>query len=97
MRFEWDRKKAETNRRKHGVSFEQAAIIFADRNALSLYDEEHSDEEERWVTMGLASEGRIIVAAHTYRRRGKQEFVRIISARKATKREITQYHNKRRG
>ncbi len=97
MRFEWDRKKTDSNIRKHGISFEQAAFIFADKNSLSLYDKERSREEERWITMGLSPKAGIIVVAHTYRKKDKQEFVRIISARKATKKEINQYRGKKKG
>jgi len=90
--FEWDPAKAKTNRRKHGVSFEHAAGLFLDPAAISEPDDEHGEAEERWVTIGRDSRGRILVIVHTFREssaRGRR--IRIISARKATKREVRQY------
>lgn len=89
--FEWDPSKALANVRKHGVSFEQAATVFNDPLALSMPDQEHSDEEERWLTMGLAANGFLIVI-HTHREVSEHEaLIRIISALKATKHEQQQY------
>ncbi len=93
--FEWDPSKAKGNAKKHGVSFEQAATIFQDPQALTLFDEEHSEKEDRWVTMGIDKHGKLLVACHTYDEgRGAFARIRIISARKATKKETTQYKRK---
>ena len=64
--FEWDVNKAIANKSKHGVSFEQASCVFLDPMALTVYDEAHSDYEERWNTLGLDAQGRLLVIAHTY-------------------------------
>ena len=90
--FEWDPQKAATNARKHGISFERAADLFLDPLAVSVFDSEHSEEEERWVTIGRDSHGRVLVLVHTFGEVSADESkVRIISARKATKREARQY------
>jgi uncharacterized DUF497 family protein len=85
--YEWDPKKAEANRRKHAVSFEEAATIFQDINALTFEDPDHSDEEPRELTVGLSRSGRVLFLSHCDR--GKR--IRIISARKATLKERQQY------
>lgn len=93
LNFEWDPDKATTNARKHGVTFEQAAAIFCDPLALTIYDTDNStDIEDRWITLGQISDGRLLVAIHTYRS-SKQGIatIRLISARPATKNEIKQY------
>jgi len=90
--FEWDPIKAKDNLRKHGVSFDRAAEVFIDPLAVSIPDEEHSDEEERWVTLGKDRRGSVLVLSHTFQEASAEEFIiRIISARKATRREIRQY------
>ena len=90
--FEWNPAKAETNRRKHGVSFEDAAGLFLDPLAISEPDDEHSEAEERWVTIGRDGRGRVLVLVHTFRESSaKGRKIRIISVRKATKREVRQY------
>lgn len=92
-RFEWDPVKARQNLRKHGVSFERAVQVFLDPLMLSIYDEEHSDEEERWVTMGIDSNGVLLVVVHTFRELSPEHCrIRIISARKATRKEAHQYY-----
>jgi uncharacterized DUF497 family protein len=89
--FDWDPKKAALNLRKHGVGFERAATIFLDPRAVSILDEE-SEGEERWVTIGLDASARILVAVHTfYEIDATRCQIRLISARKATKRETGQY------
>lgn len=89
--FEWDPQKAVQNIRKHGVSFEQAATVFNDSMAVTIHDEEHSEKEERWITLGLTSAG-VLTVVHTFRDINTSEaLVRIISARKATKREQHDY------
>lgn len=90
--FEWDPRKAAQNQQKHGVAFEQAATVFADPRALTIYDDEHSSEEDRWITMGLSAAGLLLVVHHTYDAEGKNiSGIRIFSSRKATKNEETQY------
>jgi len=64
--FEWDPKKAKTNRTKHKVSFELAATVFKDPRAISRYDDEHSGDEDRWITLGIASNGHLLVVHHTF-------------------------------
>ncbi|MFB0534601.1 MAG: BrnT family toxin [Anaerolineae bacterium] len=91
--FEWDPSKAKQNLRKHGVSFERAAQIFLDPFAISICDEEHSEEEERWITLGMDRNDVLLVIVHTFREIDPENCnIRIISARKATKREAEQYH-----
>ena len=87
MKFEWDRKKENINIKKHDVTFEQASYVFSDPFALNRYDEAHSDDEERWVLLGKSLNETILLVAHTFRGNDGKEFVRIISARRATKKE----------
>ena len=90
--FEWDRTKARSNHRKHGISFDRAATIFLDPHMLSEYDEQHSEQEERWITMGVDHTGVVLVVCHTFEEMTRDSaIVRLISARKATKAEISQY------
>ena len=90
--FEWDARKARVNLKKHKISFERACSIFRDPAALSIYDSEHSLGEDRWITLGLDSHGIMIVVVHTFQEISKESFkIRILSARKATKKEIKQY------
>jgi hypothetical protein len=90
--FEWDSVKAKQNIYKHKVSFPRAAKIFHDPDAISIFDEEHSQEEDRWVTMGRGENGVLVVVNHTFSRIDESSCtIRIISARKATKREMKQY------
>ena len=93
--FEWDPPKAATNARKHGISFERSAAVFLDPEARSLYDRAHSASEDRWITLGLDSQGQLLVVCHTWREMDKgAASCRIISARKATKTEARQYRRK---
>ena len=90
--FNWDRKKAHINKIKHKVSFEDASTIFNDSNSLTIYDYEHRDEEDRWITMGLDHKGKFIVLVHTFDDSNHEKIsIRMISARKATKKEIKTY------
>ena len=91
MKFKWDKKKENINIKKHGITFEQASYVFADPFALNHYDDEHSDDEERWVLLGKSLNQTILLVIHTFRDEKGQEFVRIISARKATKKEEKSY------
>jgi len=85
--YEWDPKKAQANRRKHGVSFEEAASVFLDSRALTFGDPDHSDAEPREITIGISTSGRVLFLSHCERGDG----IRIVSARKATPRERKQY------
>ena len=89
LRFEWDPKKAAANLRKHGVSFEDAQAVFADENAKLIDDPDHSEEEDRFVLLGLSSSLRLLVVCHCYRSEGN--VIRIISARKAERLERNSY------
>ncbi|MGH8202790.1 MAG: BrnT family toxin [Steroidobacteraceae bacterium] len=90
LRFEWDEKKGTANRRKHGVSFDEARTAFLDENARVIPDPEHSSDEERFVLIGLSISARVLVVCHCYRY--NDEVIRIISARKANHDEAEQYH-----
>ena len=90
--FEWDPKKAKSNLRKHKVGFERATTIFRDPNLLSIPDRDHSEEEERWITIALDESGTVLVTVHTFESHTTNDArIRMISARKATKRERVQY------
>jgi uncharacterized DUF497 family protein len=90
--FEWDPSKARQNLRKHRVSFERAATVFLDTNQVSVLDEEHDADEERYITLGIDSTGIMLVVVHAFRQTSPSESnIRIISARKATRVEIKQY------
>jgi len=94
MKFEWDENKERTNILKHGVTFEQASYVFADPFVLSRFDDEHSDDEDRYVLLGKSLNETILVVVHTFRNKNGKEFVRIISARKATKNEKKVYQKR---
>jgi len=90
--FKWDPKKAKTNKTKHKVNFELAATVFKDPHAMSIYDDVHSGEEDRWITLGLASNGSLLVVHHTFEKIDRNNVtIRVISSRKATKKEKKQY------
>lgn len=95
MKFEWNPEKDKTNTKKHNISFLEASTVFADKHQLNLFDEEHSDDEDRWITIGQSLTYKTLVVIHTYRKIRDTESVRIISARKATKQEEKQYHERR--
>ncbi len=87
MKIEWDPKKAKSNLEKHGVSFEEAATALSDPMAVTGADPDHSATEVRYVTVGVSGRGRLVVISHTE----KEEIIRIISARKASKGERELY------
>jgi len=91
INFEWDENKALINIRKHGISFEEAQTVFYDENALLIDDVEHSEEEERFIILGLSNRANLLIVCHCYRQ--SESVIRIISARKATKNESNQYNN----
>ena len=90
MKFEWDEIKNRVNRRKHGVSFETASLVFADPFARMLQDRV-VDGEPRWQAIGRVADELVLVVAHTVRNRNDEEIIRIISARKALKQERKRY------
>ena len=83
MEFEWDAAKAQLNLNKDGVSFDIAATVFGDPLAVTFFDPDHSDEEDRFLTFGYSIDGVLLIVSHTDR----EEATRIISARRATRRE----------
>jgi uncharacterized protein len=90
--FEWDPLKARKNGNKHGVEFEEATTVFKDSKALSIFDFDHSETEDRWITMGISEKGRLLIVIHTFREESKKEVtIRIISSRKATRNETKKY------
>jgi uncharacterized DUF497 family protein len=95
LHFEWDDRKAEVNRRKHRVSFAEAQTVFFDEHGLFMGDPDHSQEEDRFLLLGLSESVRLLVVCHCYRR--GEETIRIISARKANRSEEAQYRRRRRG
>lgn len=97
MKFEWDPQKNKMNLKKHGISFEDAVFVFSDKNALSIYDDEHSEKEDRWITLGMIPLSKLIIVIHTDRLYDEDEYIRIISARKATLQESVQYKNSSEG
>ena len=94
MKFEWDAEKEKINIQKHGISFEEACYVFSDPYALNKYDDDHSEEEDRWVLLGKSLNEVILVVVHTFKDEDGFELVRIISARKATKTERTTYQSR---
>ena len=89
IEFEWDPTKAETNARKHGVTFEEAKSVFLDEYARQFFDSEHSDIEERFIMLGLSDRSRVLVVCHCERAEGNN--IRLISARRASANERKNY------
>ena len=89
IRFEWDPRKDRANHRKHGISFEEARTVFTDEYALLIDDPDHSVTEDRFVLLGLSVRLRVLVVVHGYR--GRDDVIRIISARRATRPERDRY------
>jgi len=94
VKFEWDPEKERLNRIKHRVTFAEACHIFSDKNNLTVYDHAHSHGEDRWVTIGRSSRGILSVVVHTYHKAAGIETIRIISARRASRRETAQYYER---
>ena len=94
LEFTWDPAKAASNLVKHGVAFTQATTVFVDALALTVFDHEHSEFEERWFTLGVDSAGKLLAVSHTYTITGRASArVRMISARDATHNERRQYED----
>jgi uncharacterized DUF497 family protein len=89
IRFQWDSAKDDANQKKHRISFEEAQTVFFDSNAKIIADPDHSDDEDRFIILGMSRKLRILVVCHCYRENGG--LIRIISARKATKHEQGNY------
>ena len=89
LQFDWDPKKDAANQRKHGVSFEEASTVFSDEHALLIDDPGHSEEEERFILLGLSAGLRTLVVCHCYRE--EHDVIRLISARKASRKERETY------
>lgn len=89
IKFEWDSTKARENLKKHGVSFDEAQSVFYDEFAVQFFDEEHSSAEERFLLLGMSTGARLLLVCHCEREAG--HIIRIISARKATRRESAFY------
>jgi uncharacterized protein len=87
--FEWDKLKDRRNQKKHGVSFEEAATVFVDEKALLIQDPDRSEEEDRFLLLGLSSNLRILLVCHCYRQ--SDRIIRLISARKASQSEQKRY------
>jgi len=87
IKFDWDSRKARRNLRKHGIDFNEASTVFADTLSITIPDPDHSEDEERWVTMGLSNRQRLLVVVHTE----EGETIRIISARPADRLERRKY------
>lgn len=89
IRFLWDKNKAKLNKRKHGISFEEAQTVFYDENAVEFFDPDHSEDEDRFLMLGLSERLRVLVVCHCVREENTR--IRIISARKATHHEEQNY------
>jgi uncharacterized protein len=89
LRFDWDEQKNKSNRTKHGIWFEEARSVFADPHGRLFYDPEHSESEDQFILLGMSSAARILVVVHCYR--NSDPVARLISARKATRKEIRFY------
>ncbi len=96
MKFIWDPVKEKINIQKHEISFTESCYVFSDLYSLNLFDEQHSEDEDRWITLGQTPNGKILVVVHTFKKMGEIEVVRIISSRKATKKETKKYLERRR-
>jgi uncharacterized protein len=90
LSFTWDPQKNESNKAKHGISFEEAQTSFYDENGRLIFDPDHSEAEERFILLGISSSMHLLVISHTYRK--DESEIRIISARRATKNEQRQYN-----
>ena len=89
LRFEWDTRKEKANIKKHGVSFDEARTVFYDENAIQYFDPDHSEDEDRFILLGISLKLRVLIVCHCFRK--SEAVVRIISARKADKNEEQEY------
>lgn len=93
LSFEWDENKNAINQKKHKITFDEAASVFYDEEALIIDDPEHSEQEERFIILGTSKNANLLVVCHCYR--SSETVIRIISARRATKIETNQYYQRR--
>ena len=91
IQFEWDEAKNATNIKKHGVSFDEAQTVFLDENAIRYFDPDHSQDEDRFIMLGMSFKLRVLVVCHCYRL--SDSVIRLISARRANKKESLDYWN----
>ncbi len=91
IRFDWDETKNAANIKKHGVSFEEAQTVFLDENAIRYFDPDHSQDEDRFIMLGMSFKLKVLVVCHCYR--SSVSIIRIISARRANKKESQDYWN----
>ena len=91
MIFDWDDNKAESNKKKHGVSFAEAATTFSDPNAIEFLDEKSSQKEDRWILVGVSARSQVLLVVFVER---DEKLIRIVSARKAVKDEVNQYFSR---
>lgn len=89
IQFEWDEQKNRENQTKHRVSFEEAQTVFFDENAIRYYDPDHSEDEDRFIMLGMGFNLRVLIVCHCYRE--NDQIIRIISARKADRKEQSEY------
>ena len=92
LRFDWDARKNAANKRKHGVSFEEARTVFYDDRALLIADPDEKDDDDRFVLLGISAALRMLVVCHCYRE--KESLIRMISARKANRKEREDYEKR---
>jgi uncharacterized DUF497 family protein len=92
--FSWDDRKNKANQKKHGVPFEEAQTVFFDENAIEFFDPDHSEEEDRYLMLGFSYRLRVLVVSHSLRKTGQE--IRIISAKRAIKKEQQFYFGERR-
>ena len=91
IRFEWDEAKNATNIKKHGVSFDEAQTVFLDENAIRYFDPDHSQDEDRFIMLGMSFKLRVLVVCHCFRL--SDSIIRLISARRANRKESQDYWN----
>ena len=94
LRFEWDDEKEKINIRKHGISFDEARTVFYDERAIQFFDPDHSEDEDRFILLGISFKLRTLVVCHCFRK--SETVVRLFSARKADKEEEQEYWRRRR-
>jgi len=93
LRFEWDKKKERINIKKHGISFEEARTAFYDEQAIQFFDPDHSEDEDRFLLLGMSFKLRILIVCHCFRE--SETVIRLFSARKADKEEEQEYWRRR--
>lgn len=94
LRFEWDDEKEKLNIRKHGISFDEARTVFYDEKAIQFFDPDHSEDEDRFILLGVSFKLRTLVVCHCFRK--SETVVRLFSARKADREEEQEYWRRRR-